>query len=114
VARLCGFLRRGADLAGEITGQALVARIDLGPDIGMAAEQVLDAVGAQRGDIMHPPRPERSQPQQPALAVADRGGLDGVLLLPDTNARRLARPTRGRRSCTSVPSIRSFTPRTTA
>ena len=31
---LAGFLRRGADLAGEITGQALIARIDLGLDIG--------------------------------------------------------------------------------
>ena len=30
--------------------------------------------------------------------------------LPDTNARRPGRPARGRRTCTSVPSIRSFTP----
>ena len=30
--------------------------------------------------------------------------------LPDTNARRPGRPAAGRRTCTSVPSIRSFTP----
>jgi hypothetical protein len=42
----------------------------------MAAEQVFDPVGAQRGDIVHPAGPERAQPQQPALAVADRRGLD--------------------------------------
>ncbi len=70
-----GFLRRGADLAGEVTRQALVAGVDLGLDLGMAAEQVFDPAGAQRGDIMHPARPERAQPQQPAPAVADRGGL---------------------------------------
>jgi hypothetical protein len=33
---------------------------------------------------------------------------------PDTNARRPGRPARGRRTCTSVPSIRSFTPRAAA
>jgi hypothetical protein len=30
---------------------------------------------------VHPAGPERAQPQQPAVLVADRGGLDGVLLL---------------------------------
>jgi hypothetical protein len=33
---------------------------------------------------------------------------------PDTNARRPGRPARGRRTCTSMPSIRSFTPRAAA
>jgi hypothetical protein len=78
---LAGFLRRGADLAGEVTGQALGAGVDLGLDLGMAAQQVFDPLRAQRGDIVHPAGPERAQPQQPPVPVADRGGLDGVLLL---------------------------------
>ena len=33
---LAWFLRWGADLAGEVTGQALIAGINLSADIGMA------------------------------------------------------------------------------
>ena len=68
---LAWFLRWGADLAGEVTGQALIAGINLSVDIGMAAQQVFDAFGAHRGDIVHPAGPERVQPQQPARPVAD-------------------------------------------
>src|SRR6266568_1320802 len=68
LARLLG---RAADLGREVTGQALIPGVDLGFDIGMAAEQVFDPVGAQRGDVMHPARPERAQPQQPPVPVAD-------------------------------------------
>ena len=68
---LAWFLRWGTDLAGEVTGQALIAGINLSVDIGMAAQQVFDAFGARRGDIVHPAGPERAQPQQPARPVAD-------------------------------------------
>src|SRR5690242_19910503 len=68
---LARFPRRGADLGGEVAGQALAAGIDLGLNIGVTAEQVLDPVSAQRGDIVHPAGPERARPQQPAPAVAD-------------------------------------------
>ena len=43
---LAGFLRRDADLAGEVTSQALLAGIGFGLDVGMAAEQIFDPVGA--------------------------------------------------------------------
>jgi hypothetical protein len=49
---LAGFFRRGADLGGEVAGQALIAGIGLGLDAGMAAEQVFDPAGAQRSDIV--------------------------------------------------------------
>jgi hypothetical protein len=81
LGRLCPVSSAGAYLAGEVTGQSLVARIDLSLDIGVLPQQILDALGAQRGDIVYPAGPERPQPQQPARPVADRGGLAGVLLL---------------------------------
>src|SRR5205823_3892485 len=65
---LAGFLRRGADLAGEVTGQALIAGIDLGLDIGMAAEQVFDPLRAQRGDVVHPACPAPRTRGRPAAA----------------------------------------------
>ena len=72
-----------------VTGQALVAGVDFGLDLRVAAEQVFDAVGAQRGDVVHPAGPERAQPQQPPVP-----SLTAVELMvfrffwPDTNARR--------------------------
>ena len=59
----------------------------------MGSQQVFDAFGAQRGDIVHPAGPERAQPQQPAppslMAVAACRCFR--FFLPDTNARRPGR-----------------------
>jgi len=66
-----GFLRRGADLAGEVPGQALVPGVDLSADVRMGAQQAFDAFAAHRGHVVHPAGPERAQPQQPARPVAD-------------------------------------------
>ena len=56
-------------------------------------------------------RPHRPGPQGAALAVADHGGLEGVLLrLPEMNPRRPGRWARGRRTWVWVPSMRSSTP----
>src|SRR5207247_9528441 len=75
------FLGRGGDLAGEVAGQALVSGVDVGGDTGVAAEQVLDALGAQRGDVVHAARADRAEPQQPSPAIADGGGLGRVLFI---------------------------------
>jgi hypothetical protein len=91
------FLRWGADLAGEVTGQALIPGVNLGFD-PVAVQQVFEALGAQRGNVMHPAGPERTQPQQPALAAAD--WIVFCFFLPDTNARRPGRFAAGRRTCT--------------
>src|SRR6266545_178514 len=71
---------RGVDPTAKRLGQAPVASIDLGPDVGVSPEQVLDPLGLDRRLIMHPTGPHRPSPQRPTLAVADGGGLDGVLL----------------------------------
>src|SRR6266851_2324742 len=56
------FLGRGGDLAGEVAGQALVSGVDVGGDAGVAARQVLDALGAQRGGVVHAARADRPEP----------------------------------------------------
>jgi hypothetical protein len=68
-------------LVGERLGQALIAAVDRGRDGGMLAQQVFDAVGLGRGLVVHGARAYRPCPQGPAVAVADGGGLDGVLLV---------------------------------
>jgi hypothetical protein len=69
-----------------------------------------DALGLDRGLVVHAARAHRPGPQGAALAVADHGGLEGVLLaLAETNARRPGRWARGRRTWVLVPSMRSST-----
>ena len=80
--------RRRADLVGEVAGQALVAGVDLGVHPRVAAQQGFDAFGAHGSSVVHAARTGRPCPEHPAVAVADHG----------------------RRTCTSVPSIRRVTP----
>jgi hypothetical protein len=81
VARLVlGLLRRGADLAGELFGQPEVAGIDLRLHAWPGTELLGDALGAHGGLVVHPAWADQAGQQQAALAVAERGGLDGVLL----------------------------------
>lgn len=78
---------------------------------GQRFELLGDALGAHRGLVVHPARAVRAGPQQASLAVADGGGLDGVLLLlPETKARRPGRLALGRRTWVSAPSIRRRIP----
>ena len=56
------FLGRGGDLAGEVAGQALVSGVDVGGDARVAAKQVLDPLGAQRGGVVHAARADRPEP----------------------------------------------------
>jgi hypothetical protein len=58
---------------------AAIARIDPGLDRWVLAQELLDALGLDRGLIVHATRTDRPSPQGPAAAVAGRGGLDGVL-----------------------------------
>jgi len=44
-------------------------------------EEVLDAFGPHRCDIVHAPGTDGPGPQQPAPVIADDGGLLGVLFL---------------------------------
>jgi hypothetical protein len=46
----------------------------------MLGQQVGDALGLDRGLVVHAARAHRPGPQGAALAVADHGGLEGVLL----------------------------------
>src|SRR5215470_4383543 len=78
-AFLPGFFGGALTWAGK--SRALVAGVHLSADLGMGLQQVFDAFGADRGHVVHAAGPERAQPQQPALTVTDRRGLDGVLLL---------------------------------
>ena len=58
-------------------------------------------------------RPGRNAPShssRPSWSLTAVDLMVFCFFLPDTNARRPGRPARGRRTCTSVPSIRSFTP----
>ena len=103
--------RRGADLVGERLSQSPVPGVDLGLYLREPLEQVADAVGLQRRLVMHAARPERAGPQGGTGLVGDDGGLLGVLLLlPRDERPGPGRPGEGRRTCTSVPSIRSVTP----
>lgn len=74
-------LRRGADRGREFVGQTPVALVDLGSHFWAELELLGDALGAHRGLVVHAAQPVRTGPQQAALAIADRSGLDGVLLL---------------------------------
>jgi len=82
----------GIDLVGEVTGQALVAGVDLGGDLGIVPQQIGDTFGAYGGGVMHPARAHRTKPQQPAGTVADRGRFDRVLLLPARDERAPSGP----------------------
>lgn len=42
---LLRFERRGLDLVGELLGKSALARVDLGPDLGILLEQVADSLG---------------------------------------------------------------------
>lgn len=75
------FPRRGADLGGELIGQVPIALVDLGLHLRVEAELLGDALGAHGGLLVHPAWPDHPAEQRPPLAVAERGGLDGVLLL---------------------------------
>src|SRR6266536_3374891 len=86
------YSRRRADLVGEVAGQALVAGVDLGFDLRVAAQQVFDAFGAHGGGVVHAARTGRPCPQHPAVAVADHGRLDRVLLLLARHERLAAGP----------------------
>jgi hypothetical protein len=72
------FLRRGADLVEELVGQSSVALVGLGFHLRVQAELLGDALGAHGGPVVHAARPVGAGPQQPAGAVADRGGLGGI------------------------------------
>ncbi|RPK65711.1 hypothetical protein EES44_13140 [Streptomyces sp. ADI96-15] len=74
-------LRRGTDLVWELVCQPPVALVDLGRHLRVEPELLGDTLGAHRGLVVHAARAVRTRPQQTALAVADGGGLDGVLLL---------------------------------
>jgi hypothetical protein len=73
-------------------GQAAVAGVHPDVDGGVLAKQVLDPLGLDRGLVVHPARPHRARPQRAALAVADRGGLDRVLLALARHERAPPRP----------------------
>src|SRR6266511_1164332 len=90
----------GAHLVGEGLGQAPIAGVHPGGDGRVLPQQVLDALGFDRGLIVHPARPS------PIVVVL----IVFCLRLPDTNARRPGRLALGRRTWVSVPSIRSSIP----
>ncbi len=75
------FLRRGADLGGELVGQTPIALVNLGFHRRVLAELLGDALGAHGGLAVHPAGPDHAAEQGAALVVAAGGGLDGVLLL---------------------------------
>jgi hypothetical protein len=75
-------------------------------------EPLSDALGAHGGLVAHATGPHDPAEQSAALGVAEGSGLVLTvfcLFLPEMNALRPGRPTRGRRTCISVPSIRSLT-----
>jgi hypothetical protein len=55
------------DLVGERLGQALVTDVDRGRDGGMLAQQIFDALGLDRGLVVHAARAYRPSPQGPAV-----------------------------------------------
>jgi hypothetical protein len=57
-------------------------------------QQVIDAVGLQRGLVVHPARAERHVGQGAPALIADLGELDGVLLLLPGHERPPAGPAR--------------------
>jgi len=69
-----------------------VAGVDLGVDLRVAAQQVLDAFGAHGSSVVHAARTGRPCPQHPAIAVADHGRLHHVLLLVARYERLAAGP----------------------
>ncbi len=102
----------GADLVRELVGQPLVALVDLGRHLRVEPELLGDTLGAHRGLVVHAARAVRTRPQQTAPAVADGGGLDGVLLLLAGDGRPAVRAclpsggepgSRRRRSATGSP-----------
>jgi hypothetical protein len=106
-----GFLRRGGDLIGELARQAPITLVDLRLHPWVEAEVFGDAFGAHGGLVVHAPWPVGAVPQGAALAVADGGGLDGVLLLLAGDERAASGPVCcGRRTRVSMPSTRRVTP----
>ena len=83
------FQGRGVDLVGEVAGQALVRGVDVGGDLGVPAEQVDDALGAQSGGVVHAAWAERPahrvRPYTSPMTVAF---IVFSFFLPDTKARR--------------------------
>jgi hypothetical protein len=107
-----GLLRRGADLGAELVGQDPAALVDLSAHFRALVEPLSDALGAHGGLVLQATGPHDPAEQSVALGVAEGSGLVLTvfcLFLPEMNALRPGRPTRGRRTCISVPSIRSLT-----
>src|SRR5260370_22242366 len=64
-----------------LLGRAAVSGVGFGLDLGDLGEQVGDALGSDRGLVVHAARAERPRPQGAPLLVGDDGGLLGVHLL---------------------------------
>ncbi|MDO0909381.1 hypothetical protein QQM39_00425 [Streptomyces sp. DT2A-34] len=108
-------MRRGLNLIVELLVQPAVADVNLRLDVGELFEQVGDALGAKGGPVVRTPRSERSGPQvRPFSSVMTVAFLVFVFFLPETNARRPGLFAPGRRTWTSVPSIRRVTPAASA
>ena len=101
------FLRWHAHLIGVIAVQAPVAGVHLGPYIRELLQQVIDAVGAQRGLVVHPAgricTSARVRPRSSLILV---NLMVFCFFLPETNARRPGRPAFGGRTWISLPSSR--------
>ncbi|KUM96024.1 hypothetical protein AQI95_42785 [Streptomyces yokosukanensis] len=65
--------------SGNSFGQTAVALVYFGLHLRMEAELLGDALGADRGLVVHAAGPHGAGVQGAPLLVADRGGLDGVL-----------------------------------
>lgn len=73
-------LRRGADLVGEVVGQASAALIGLGPGSRVQPHLLGDVLATLCGPVVHPVGPVGSGSQQTPRDVTDGGGRGGVLL----------------------------------
>jgi hypothetical protein len=74
--------RRGEGLMRVTTPQAGVSVVERHLHLGKAAKAGVDALGAHRGGVVHPPGSHRIGPQGAPSVVGHDGGLHGVLLLP--------------------------------
>jgi hypothetical protein len=102
---------RRVDLTAKRPGQAPVAGVDLGVDVWVSPQQVLDPFGLDRRLVVHPAGPHR-----PAHSVRPWPSQTVVVLmvfclrLPEMNARRPQRLARGLLTWVLVPSRRSWAP----
>jgi hypothetical protein len=84
----------GDHLTGMVAGQPAIALVCPHAHTGEVVEQVVDALGLQRGLslIVHTAWPYGTGPQQPAGLVADDRALDGVAALGAADERFAAGP----------------------